>query len=124
MDPVNRAAFVSVGRACGFAGLAIVCLMIGFTYEPLLAAQTGASLTFVMTLVLGYRARRAIRHPYRRTEAWLNLDEADRPPAAQAQQLLGRALADAYVWFARQTAIITVVLVLTAVGLAQIDLGS
>jgi hypothetical protein len=121
MEAVSRAAYASVGRACGFAGLAIVCVMIGLSYDPLVAARTGAVLTFALTLVLGYRARSAVARPYRQTEAWLTLDAADRPPPGQAQQVLGRALAEAYSWFARQTALVTALLVLAAAGLAALD---
>lgn len=110
MDAIERAAFISVGRACGFAGLAILCVLTGLSFEPVLAARTGGILTFGMTLFLGYRARVAPRRPYRATEAWLMLAKAERPDDAVAQGLIGSALQEAYVWFARQTAFVSVVL--------------
>lgn len=110
MDAVERAAYMSVGRACGFAGLAIVCVMVGLSYDPILAARTGGIFTFALTLFLIYRARISPKRPFRYTEAWLILSGSDRPSEAVAQQVIGRALQTAYFWYAYQLAIVTVAL--------------
>jgi hypothetical protein len=117
MDAIERAAFTSVGRACGFAGLAILCLMIGLSHEPRLAAETGGFFAFGMTLFLVYRAKVALKRPYRDTETWLILEDWEKPARSVAQEVIGRALREAYVWFARHTAFVTVVLWIAVIGL-------
>ena len=52
MEHMRRVAYETVLRACGFASLAIFCVMIGFSFQPRLAFQTGGTLTMLMTLVL------------------------------------------------------------------------
>ena len=109
MDAIDNAAFVSVGRACGFVGLAVMCIMLGLSFEPTLAARAGGflSLGFAVGLVAF-----ALR-----TELWLILAKEHRPPAPIAQIVIGRALRDAYFWFAKQVVTIAIVLLATSVGL-------
>ena len=118
MDAVERVAFVSVGRACGFAGLAILCIMVGLCFEPMLAARSGGVLCMVMTLYLLWCAKTAPSRPIRDTEAWLILEEDERPPPAVAQRILGAALREAYLWFARYSAGVTVVIWMSTVALS------
>ena len=118
MGIIEKAAFVSVGRACGFAGFAVLCVMVGLSFEPLVAARTGGAATFAMTLFLGYRAKSSPARPYRHTEVWIMLAKAERPDDSLAQKLIGEALRDAYIWYARQTALVTVILWMAVVGLS------
>ena len=123
MEAIEKAAFVSVGRACGFAGFAVVCLMIGLSFEPVLATRTGSVLGLVLTCILaGYSAKARVR-PYKRTEAWLILPKDERPPATIAQRVIGQALHETYRWFARQAAIISFMLLAASVVLQFIDRG-
>ncbi len=110
MDAIENAAYVSVGRACGFAGLAVFCIMFGLSFEPILAARAGAVLCLALTAILALYAYHAPARPYKRTELWLILAKDQRPPAAFAQDVIGRTLRDTYAWFAKQTGIITAVL--------------
>ncbi len=114
MEAIENAAYVSVGRACGFAGLAIFCVMFGLSFEPGLAARTGGALCASVAVVLVYRAWRARGRPYKRTEVWMILPREQRPPAVIAQKVIGEALRDAYIWFARSAALISVVLLASA----------
>jgi hypothetical protein len=118
MDPLRQAAYVSIGRACGFGSLAILCFMVGLSFDPSLAARTGGILGLVMTGVLIVKARLAERVPYRRTETWLILAESDRPPPAVVQSLVGAVLRDVFLEFARYTAIAAVLMLLAAILLA------
>lgn len=59
MEELQKAAFTSVARGCGFAMLAIVCVMVGLSFEPRAAFQAGGMLTLIMTLIL--LVRRATR---------------------------------------------------------------
>lgn len=106
-NPVQNAAYVSVGRACGFAGLGVLCVVLGLSFEPALAARTGGALSLIICLILLVRARFALRQPYKRTETWLILRKGDRPRAELAQRLVGTALKDAYLFFAQKASVIT-----------------
>lgn len=117
MEALENAAFVSVGRACGFAGLAIFCLVFGFSYEPVFAAKAGAVLCAGLALILFLYANRAPARPYKRTELWLILEKEKRPPADIAQRVVGQVLRDTYIWFARQTSAVAAVFFVAAVML-------
>lgn len=116
MDAIENAAFVSLGRACGFAGLFVFVLMVGLSFDPPLAARTGGLIGFgVVGLLLVYGLRAPSR-PYQRTEAWLILPKDHRPPPLIAQRLVGRALRDAAFSLARRgTAFSSMLLVVSFV---------
>ena len=117
MEAIENAAYVSVGRACGFAGLAVFCLVWGLSFEPVLAASTGGALCLLVALILVFYAWRAPQRSYQRTELWLILEKHKRPPAEVAQQVIGEALRETYIRFARQAAIIAFVLLLVSLVL-------
>ncbi|WP_119390012.1 hypothetical protein [Taklimakanibacter lacteus] len=117
MQAVEQAAYLSVGRACGFGALAIFCSMVGLSYDPNLAARSGGLLTMLMTAILVMRALSAPRRPYAKTETWLMLEVSQRPSAHVAQQVIGLALRDAYFWYARSTATVAALLLVTALVL-------
>jgi hypothetical protein len=123
MDAIDNAAFVSVGRACGFSGLAIFCLMFGLSFDPALAARVGGALCLMVTVILVFYAWRARARPYKRTETWLILAKDKRPPAGIAQQVIGEALRETYVWFARQSTIIAIVLLASSMVLQLAGVG-
>ena len=110
MKAIENAAYVSVGRACGFAGLGIFCLMFGLSFEPALAARTGGVSCAIVTAILILYGNRARQRPYKRTELWIILNKEERPPASVAQQIIGQVLRQTYIWFARQAAVISFVL--------------
>ena len=87
MEDMRRIAYATVLRACGFGSLAIFCFMVGLSFEPRLAFQSGGVLTMLMTGILFLKALEARTKPYRRTEMWLYLPKELRPPAGAAQQL-------------------------------------
>src|SRR5262245_63845284 len=82
MEDMRRIAYEIVLRACGFGSLAIFCVMVGMSFEPRAAFQTGGFLTLLMTGILVLKAYEAPRKNYRRTEMWLYLPEERRPPKA------------------------------------------
>jgi hypothetical protein len=110
MDGMRRIAYATVLRACGFGSLTIFCFMVGLSFEPRLAFQTGGILTMGMTAILLFKAQEARTKPYRRTEMWLYLPEEARPPAGSAQQLTSIVLNETYMTFARWTSAIAVVM--------------
>lgn len=102
MEALKSAAFISVGRACGFAGLGIVCLMLGLSFDPALALRSGGFLGLGLASVLAVYGARARVRAYRHTEAWLILPKDDRPPSGVAQRLVGETLRATYFWFAER----------------------
>ena len=110
MEAMRRIAYETVLRACGFASLAIFCVMIGLSFLPRSAFQAGGFLTMAMTLVLVLKAREARTKDHRRTEMWLYLPKENRPPQAVAQRTISTLMREIYLLFARWTAIISIVM--------------
>ena len=110
MEYMRQVAFETVLRACGFASLAIFCIMIGMSFQPRLAFQAGGTLTLLMVGILMLKAYEARTKDYRRTEMWLYLDKDQRPPAAYAQWASAMVLRETYLTFARWTAAIAIVM--------------
>ena len=101
---MRQIAYETVLRACGFGSLAIFCIMVGLSFDPLVAFQSGGVLTMVMTGILVLKAFEARTKPYRRTEMWLYLPKEQRPPEATAQQLTATLMREIYLTFALWTA--------------------
>lgn len=110
MDHMRKVAFETVSRACLFGSLAIFCIMVGFSFEPRLAFQTGGTLTVLMAGILIYKAREALTKPYKKTEMWLYLPEQYRPPETYAQWAASTVLRDTYLTFALWTSAIAILL--------------
>lgn len=122
MEHLRVVAYQSVGRACGFAGFAIVCVLIGLSFDPVAATRTGGALTLIMTVVLLLKAQYARSQNYRDTELWIMLDKEQRPPKRFAQWAASTVLRDAYLRFAQYAAAVSAVfwasaLVLSLAGL-------
>lgn len=113
MQQVEQAAEASVARGCGFAALAIACTLIGFAHDPVALLRASALMVTGLAVVLYFRAMRARGRPYKRTETWVMLDPADRPPAEIAQRAVGVALEDVYHRFARVAGTVALVLWVT-----------
>jgi len=110
MEYMRQVAFETVLRACGFASLAIFCVMIGMSFMPKLAFQAGGFLTTMMSGILILKAFEARTKDYRRTEMWLYLEKDQRPPAAYAQWASATVLRETYLTFALWTAAIAIVM--------------
>jgi hypothetical protein len=110
MEDMRRIAYATVLRACGFGSLAIFCFMVGMSFAPRLAFQSGGVLTMLMTGILLLKALEARTKPYRRTEMWLYLPEELRPPAGTAQQLTSVVMRETYLTFALWTSVIAIVM--------------
>jgi hypothetical protein len=104
VNEIEQAAQISVGRACGLAGFGIALTVLALSFNPALAATTGAVLTMGLTLTLLFHAYRAPHTPYQSTEAWLLIDRRSRPPAHHARRIVNEARRFALLWFARWTA--------------------
>jgi hypothetical protein len=104
MEKLRRAAFLSIGRAVSFSAFAILTVMLGLSFEPVLALQTGGILLLILLVGLLLKAHRSHSADYRRSEAWLLLGKNDRPDERYAREVMGTALREACLWFARWTA--------------------
>jgi hypothetical protein len=116
MEIMRRIAYETVFRACAFASLAIFCFMVGLSFVPRVAFQTGGVLTMVMTGVLLLKSIEARWKPYKRTEMWLYLPKEDRPPAASAQQLTSAVMRETYLRFALWTSAVAIALLVAALA--------
>jgi hypothetical protein len=110
MEEMRKLAFESVARGCGFGMLAIVCVMVGMSFDPRAVFQAGGILTLMMVFILILKARYALTQNYKHTEMWLYLPKDFRPPEAYAQWAASTVLRDAYFTYAMYTALISIVM--------------
>lgn len=114
MDAIEHAAYVSVGRACGFATLAVGIVFLSLSFDPALATRVAGEAAFIVTGILAIYGWLAPKRPYHRTEAWLILSDDYKPPRAVAQKLVGNALKEAAYGFARKGAVCTAFLLVAS----------
>jgi hypothetical protein len=105
MDALQRAAFLSVGMASGYAFLAIFCVVFGFMFAPPLATFIGGVLCLMLALALRIKAILMRTKPYDKTHLWLVLGKDDRPPAAVAQRVVTGVLTETYARFTRHAVV-------------------
>ena len=101
MDEIRRIAVECIGRAVMFGSLAIFCVMIGFSFNPVSTFRSGAFLTLTMALVLLWKAMTAATKNPKHTEVWLYLDEKSRPVDAPARRVFGNIMREVYELYAR-----------------------
>ena len=116
MEHIRRVAYETVLRACGFASLAIFCVMTGMSFMPRLAFQAGGFFTTIMAFILILKAHEARTKDHRRTEMWLYLDKDERPPAPYAQWACATVLRETYLTFALWTSLISIALWILALA--------
>ena len=121
---MRKVAFTSVARGCGFAMLAVLCVMVGLSFYPRGMFQAGGILTLLIVLVLVLKARQALAMDYKRTEMWLMLPDDFRPPERYAQWAAATVMRDAYFTFAQYTALISIVMWLIALAIGLSGLAS
>lgn len=120
---IEKFAEFSVARACGFAALAIFTLMIGFAWHPAMSFQTGGLLTLLTAAVLLLKGINARKKPYNTTELWIILPKEQRPVPEIAQRLIGNVLRDVYLRFALHAAILSALMLSTALILSMLGVA-
>lgn len=100
MGQIRRIALQCVGRAVMFGSLAIGCVMVAFSFNPVSAFRAGAFMALIMAAVLMWKAMTAGTRNPRRTEVWLYLDEKTRPVDAAAQKVFCTVMREVYVFYA------------------------
>jgi hypothetical protein len=101
MEKIRQTAVACVGRAVMFGTLAIGCVMVGFSFNPVSAFRSGAVLTLVMAAILIWKAVAALRQNPKSTEVWLYLDERSRPADDHARLAFASVMRDVYGRFAQ-----------------------
>lgn len=102
---LERLAYLSVGRAVGFASIVVVMFFLAMAHDLASALRAAGFLGLLITMVLLLKARLAPGRPYKHTELWVMLKPPERPEAAVAQRLISAVLRDAYLYFALQAAV-------------------
>lgn len=122
VQTLERIAEFVVARACGFAALAIFTVMVGFAWDPVMALQTGGILTLLACAILLLKGGNAPGKPYTSTELWIILPKDQRPRPEFAQQLVGNVMREAYFRFAQRAALLSALMLSTAVLLAIVGI--
>lgn len=101
---IEEKAKISVARGCGFACLAIVCLMVGSSINLSLSFQIGGLGLLIMSAILILKHSRLATTSFKRTEVWIMLSKEERPDEATARRLIGEILGRTYLEFALKSA--------------------
>lgn len=101
MHEIRTVAVTCIGRAVLFGSLAIGCVMVAFSFNPVSSFRAGAVLTLLMAAILLGNAWGAGRRNPRHTEVWLYLDDRSRPANAEAVFLFATVLREVYANFGR-----------------------
>ena len=101
MDRIRYCAELSVLRALGFAGIGLMTLTLGLSFDPHLALRAAAVVLAITGAVLVVKALNAAQRNYRRTEVWILLGRSIEFPEHRAQQIIGSVLKETYSRYAR-----------------------
>lgn len=101
MPEIREIALFCIGRAVMFGSLAIAFIMLAFSFHPVLAFQSGAISTLMMSAVLVWRAQTASRRPPETTEVWLYVDESKRLGVREAHNAFAVEMRSVYARFAQ-----------------------
>ncbi len=99
MEKIREVAIFCVGRAVMFGSLAITCVMVGFSFNPVSAFRAGAVLTLMMAAILIWKAYAAAGKNPKTTEVWIYLDQRARPADEHARFVFATVMRDVYARF-------------------------
>jgi hypothetical protein len=122
MEPIERMAEQSVGRAYGFGLLAIGCFVLAFSFLPHLAAKFGGTAALLMSVIFLVKGLLAPRLSYRRTETWILLEKDERPQPEIAQAIIGNVLRATFFHFAQLSALLSAGMLATGFVLYSLGL--
>jgi len=121
MERLPALADLSIRRACGFAGFAILLSVTTLLFEPLLALRVGGAGSALLVLALLVAAWRAPRRDIRDTEVYGMLRPHVSPPSALAQPAARARIASVLrarlMWHAERLAVLPFLFWLPAGGL-------
>ncbi len=99
MEKIREVAIFCIGRAVMFGSLAITCVMVGFSFNPVSAFRAGAMLTLLMAAILIWKAYAAARQNPKSTEVWMYLDQKARPANEHSRFVFATIMRDVYARF-------------------------
>jgi Ca2+/Na+ antiporter len=99
MEKIREVAVFCIGRAVMFGSLAITCVMVGFSFNPVSAFRAGAVLTLLMAAILIWKAYAAARQNPKSTEVWMYLDDKARPDNEHSRFVFAAVMRDVYARF-------------------------
>ncbi|WP_198371001.1 hypothetical protein [Roseomonas rosulenta] len=110
LDVLQHFADISIRRACGFAALGIGMVMLGLSYDAVLAFRSGAILTSIVLAVIWAFVLWSPRRDIRGTEMWSMLVHERRyltrgPEAERVRAMAGQVLRDRLVWHGERIAL-------------------
>ncbi len=103
-DIIRRLADLSIARGCGFASLAVACVMVSLAGNPARVFEAGGFGALLLSLALILKARNARTDNFKRTEVWIMLEKNERPPEALAADWITRARKAALLCWAHRMA--------------------
>lgn len=98
LERLEALADLVIRRACGFASLAILLVMLSLSFQLVLALRSGAILVTLLWLVLMVKLALVPRQDMRRSELWLMLADRHDPDARPIQATLRHAFAARLRW--------------------------
>lgn len=101
MNPFERYAYFTLRRDAGFFALAAVTMMVGFSFEPALAMDIGASVALLFAVIQLIRFSRLTEERFRRSEVWRALRPDERPAGEHGIRLAMGSLQDQMLRFAK-----------------------
>ena len=78
-DLIRRLADLSIARGCGFAALAVACVMISLAGNIGSVFEAGGIGCLLTAMALILKAHYASPATFKRTEVWIMLDKRERP---------------------------------------------
>lgn len=106
MIPCQRYAFFTLTRDAGFFTLAAIVLMIGFSFEPPLAFEIGATMALVFSLLLLLRCLLLTPERFRRSEVWRGLGPDERPAGEHGIRIAREYMEELMLRFAKSSSAI------------------
>ncbi len=103
-DIIRRLADLSIARGCGFASLALACIMVSLAGNPARVFEAGGFGALLLSLALILKAHNARTDHYKRTEVWIMLEKNERPPEALAADWITSARKAALLCWAQRMA--------------------
>lgn len=120
MIPCERYAHFTLARDASLFGVAAVMLMIGFSFEPALALDIGATVALVFALVQLVRYMRLTEDRFRHGEVWQSLRPNERPAGAYGVRVAHGAMQNQMLRFAKKASGAAIVMYGSGFVLAQL----
>jgi hypothetical protein len=90
-DLIRRLADLSIARGCGFAALAVACIMISLAGNIGSVFRAGGIGCLLTAMALILKAHYASPETFKQTEVWIMLDKRERPAEDLAAQWITEA---------------------------------